>query len=360
MKQGRTLADFAEEVKRQAETKEDYVVDTRALTMQDNCDIHIEGVGRYDLTNRAHRQLGYRLGIPHKYYKRMMEEAPDLLARNANHWFLEKPETRMVRMLDGNIRAILSDRYRTLDNIDLAEAVLPAMGEAGMEVASCEVSPDFLHIKGISPREPVEIGPPEGFEWGKGHARVDVVQPGLVIRNSEVGAGSLQVLPAVHTVHCSNLAIFGKDGIRRFHLGEKLKGSSTGRAWRYLSDETKALTDAAIWGQVKDLIKASLEGQVFDDIVNELRDSRGHYIGVKPTLVIERLSDTEQLTKDEGDSVLEHLMAGGDLTKYGLHAAVTRAAEDLESYDRATDLEQLGSKVVRMKGHDWERFAIVV
>jgi len=35
----------------------------------------------------------------------------------------EKPERRMVRTLDGSTRAFLSDRYRPLDNFDLAHEV---------------------------------------------------------------------------------------------------------------------------------------------------------------------------------------------------------------------------------------------
>ena len=33
----------------------------------------------------------------------------------------------MVRTLDGQVRAVLSDRYRRLDNYDLAENVLPIL-----------------------------------------------------------------------------------------------------------------------------------------------------------------------------------------------------------------------------------------
>jgi hypothetical protein len=36
--------------------------------------------------------------------------------------------------------------------------------------------------------------------------------------------------------------------------------------------------------------------------------------------------------------VLKHLILGGSLTTWGLANAVTRAAQDAESYDRATEL----------------------
>ena len=64
-------------------------------------------------------------------YQRMRDQAPELLAANVNEWFQQKPERRMVRTLDGQMRAFLSDRYRRLDNFDLALAVLPVLKEMG-------------------------------------------------------------------------------------------------------------------------------------------------------------------------------------------------------------------------------------
>ena len=58
----------------------------------------------------AHRQIAARLEIPAKYYDRMRTEAPQMLAKNVNHWLHAQPETRMIRTLDGNVRAFLSDR----------------------------------------------------------------------------------------------------------------------------------------------------------------------------------------------------------------------------------------------------------
>lgn len=53
----------------------------------------------------------------------MRQEYPSLLDENINRWFQKTPERRMLRTLDGNIRAFLSDRYHRLDNLELAVAV---------------------------------------------------------------------------------------------------------------------------------------------------------------------------------------------------------------------------------------------
>ena len=52
-----------------------------------------------------------------------LADAPMLLADNANRWLKDKGEDRrLIRTLDGKARALLSDKYRPLENEDLAEA----------------------------------------------------------------------------------------------------------------------------------------------------------------------------------------------------------------------------------------------
>jgi hypothetical protein len=92
-------------------------------------------------TDLALSQIGERVGIPTKYLRKMQEEAPRLLTTNVNHWFGERPETRMVRTLDGTARAFLSNRYMRVDNYDVAGTALPVLlNTAGLRIASCEVT----------------------------------------------------------------------------------------------------------------------------------------------------------------------------------------------------------------------------
>ncbi|MDQ6772201.1 MAG: hypothetical protein M3024_04315 [Candidatus Dormibacteraeota bacterium] len=51
-------------------------------------------------------------------------------------------------------------------------------------------------------------------------------------------------------------------------------------------------------------------------------------------------------------------MLGGDLARYGALNAVTRAAQDAEDYDRATELEALGGVVLAMDHADWRPVAV--
>ena len=69
------------------------------------------------------------------------------------------------------------------------------------------------------------------------------------------------------------------------------------------------------------------------------------------------------LTEKEGAAVLRHLVdntdrpGGIDLTQYGLMNAITRTAQDAETYDRATELEKIGGSVIGMDSTLWDRIS---
>jgi len=116
MKPGKTLSELAIELERQSETKKDFIASTEVLEMNDLAEITLEDNAPLSVTEHAHTQIAARLDIPAKYYARMRSQAPELLAANVNEWFHQKPERRMLRTLDGHMRAFLSERYRRLDN----------------------------------------------------------------------------------------------------------------------------------------------------------------------------------------------------------------------------------------------------
>ena len=69
-------------------------------------------------------------------------------------------------------------------------------------------------------------------------------------------------------------------------------------------------------------------------------------------------SKTFNLNQGESDGVLNHLIRGGDLSAYGLLNAITRTAQDVESYDRSTELEAIGSKVLALPKSTWREIAL--
>ncbi len=183
MKNGKSLVELAQELERQSQAKKDFVASTEVMEMTPGGQLILDNSSSDDtydfsLTEVAHTQISQRLNIPLKYYKRMREDAPELLAQNVNTWFQHQPERRMIRTLDDKARAFLSDRYRRLDNYELAEVVLPVLCELGdgVKIVSSELTEKRMYIKAINQRLELEVKPG------------DVVQAGVCISNSEMGA----------------------------------------------------------------------------------------------------------------------------------------------------------------------------
>lgn len=347
MKSGKTLSELALELERQAESKKDYIASTEVLEMTDTGEIALGGDTRQEfaVTDHAHSQIAARLDIPAKYYQRMRSHAPDLLAANVNEWFHQKPERRMVRTLDGRMRAYLSERYRPLDNYDLAEAVLPVLKEMGegLKIVSTQLTESRMYIKVINERLEMEVK--EG----------DVVQAGIVISNSEVGQGSLKVEPLVYRLICENGMIAQDHSQKRYHVG---RNADVGEAYELFRDETLKADDRAFFLKVQDTVRAAVDITKFSTIVQRMKEATEQKIEGNPVKAVELVSQRFNFNTGESSGVLQHLIQGGDLSAYGMLNAITRTSQDLDDYERATDLERDGSRVLSLPASSWKEIAL--
>jgi hypothetical protein len=340
MRQGRNILDLADELQRQQETKRDFVADTRALEI-DESGMELDGLNGHKcgISSLAHEQIGQRVGIPKKYYDKMREASPALLAQNVNHWFRHTPERRMVRTLDGMVRAFLSERYRPLDNIDMAQAVLPSIAGMECQIISAELTDRRLYIKAVTKKLESEVRPG------------DVVQAGIVVSNSEVGCGSVKVEPLIYRLVCSNGLIVPDHSLKKYHVGREYGGEDVQEFYR---DETREADDKAFWMKLRDVVAGTLSQDIFARIVNKMREASERKIESDPVKVVEVTRERFGLTDDEKGQVLRHLIISGDLTAYGLSSAITRTSQDVPDYERATELERLGSEVITMPKREWE------
>ncbi len=345
MKQGRSLQELAVEIKRQAGAKKDYLVDTSAMQMVSygaSTTFRIDGIDEFDVNEIAHQQIGQYTEIPWKYYDRMRTESPGLLAENVNHWLHTErvPERRMIRTLDTNVRAFLSDRYRRIDNEQVAEAVLPIISRMdGARVESCEITDNKMYIKVVNPRitQDISVG--------------DTVQSGIVISNSEVGLGSVSVSPLIYRLVCSNGMIAADSSVRKYHVG---RANDSDFDFSILRDETIEADDKAFLMKLQDAVAAATSEATFSRIVSQMREAKDAKIEARSVpKVVELTAKQVGITQFETEGVLGHLIGGGDLSLYGLSNAVTRYAQDVKSYDRSTELEATGFKVLTLHPRIW-------
>ncbi len=346
MKQGKTLVELATEIERQAEHKQDFVVKSQALQIHTGPggasrlalgDVE-GGHGEYVVNELTHKQVGQHLGIPAAYYSKLRAEFPALLDNNVNTLLTASPdsERRMVRTIDGTARAFLSDRYRRLDNLDLLEAILPTLMETpGLEIASCEVTEQKLYLKVTTSRIQAEV------------KQGDVVQAGLLLSNSEVGLGAVSVQPYSVRLVCLNGAVHNDFGTRRNHVG-RLVTDTGDDAYRLFAEETLIADDRAFYLKVRDIVRGALSEIVFKRIVSQMREAAGARIGADPVQAVEVLSKKHSLNGDEQKGILRHLIEGGDLSLWGMANAFTRQSQEVESYDRATELEAIGGNIITL------------
>jgi hypothetical protein len=315
------------------------------------------GQGDFGITKHAKRQLAQKLQIPAVYFDRLADNYPDLLATNVNELFKRDQKRQMIRTLDGDVRAIVSDRYRVLDNYDFAEAVLPVMNEKGVEIVSCDITETKLYIKCLAPWLDREVEMPEGLKMGVGHnIFLRKVIGAMTISNSEVGAGGVSIAPSIFERQCTNLATFRSEGYGRMHIGKKHNGDES--VTEYLSDDTRKLDDAAVWSRARDVVAATLDGRVIDNIIKKMADARGNPIEGDPAKVVEVFGKKHGMTEGERGGLLKHLVGSGEMTQYGMQWAVTRLAGEAEDYDRASDLERLGGQVIELARSDWQQLAM--
>ena len=362
MKSGVTLQQMLTEVKRQSESKEDYLIAPNRLRMESygkemflhlSDDSGTELIEPMTITGIAHRQIGTHLRIPAAYYDRMREERPDLLAYNANTWFKQESSQRMLRTLDGSARAYLSNRYRRIDNIDIAGVTLPILGGLpDIRFESCQITESRMYIKAVNPRLQAEVSPG------------DIVQAGVIISNSEVGLGSVSIQPLIYRLVCSNGMVVNEAPFasppqnkppppRRNHVGRVTDSEEN---FSVYSQATLDAEDKAFVMKIQDTVRAAVEKARFAQVVGKMQEAKAAQMDTHDVPAIVKLASKEfHITDSESAGVLQRLIESNDLTLYGLSNAVTRHSQDVESYDRASELESIGYSILTMPPRQWSR-----
>lgn len=351
MKSGISLVEMAQEIQRQNDLKADYMLDTRSLRLEpfggglylnaydQSGDYAVEPL---EVNAIAHRQIGTHLKIPAAYYDKMLEEYPELLAQNVNAWFQREPAVRMVRTIDGTARAFLSNRYRRIDNLDIAGIVLPVLQEMeGMHFESCQLTDSRMYIKVVNTRLEAEVVPG------------DIVQSGIIISNSEVGLGSVSIQPLVYRLVCSNGMVVNDAQTRRNHVGRVNEASEN---YQLYSEKTLEADDKAFAMKIQDTVRAVVDEVRFTRVVNMMREAKDAPMNTAAVPgIVKLVSKDFHITDDESSGVLQRLIEGNDLTLYGLSNAVTRHSQDVKDYDRATALEGIGYNILSMLARQWSR-----
>lgn len=351
MKYGRSLVDLANELERQLSTKIDMIVPTPLMHHETDADgttsVTIEtpeGAKSFVTTEIFRRQLADKLKIPFAYFERMRSEQPTLLDRNVDTWLHEEPEQRMVRTLDGQARAFLSDRYRRRDNYDLMQHVFPILKRLpGARFESTELTASRMYIKVVTPELQFEMQPG------------DIVQAGVVVSNSEIGQGMVSVEPLIYRLRCKNGLIAVDRAMRKRHVGRQTDASTD--AVTIFKDDTLAADDTAFFLMVRDFVESAVSEATFTVAAEKMRRTLGIQIKGDPVKAVDSLATRFLFNEQERGGVLRALIAEADLTGYGLVNAVTGYAQAVDDYDRSTELEAVAGRMLEQTNAEWAALA---
>jgi len=312
-----------------------------------NLDVDRPGSGTesFVLTPHALGQMSTDLGIPKRYLDRMVESAPDLFRSNVHHWMYQEPNRRLIRAYtqpegeQPSARAWLSDRYRRLDNIEIAKRLLPEFGDLGTEVRfhQASITDEKFFLRAVFPRLEADIRVGDPVQWG------------VQIRNSEVGAGTFAIESFVLQLVCMNGMVVSKV-LNARHVGKRLGDN--------LSDEAIRADDKAFWLAARDELRASISEQAFQNVLATLRQTTDGVEIKQPIAATERLAKEFSLTEEEREAVLLSLASGGDMSRWGAISAITASAQKAEAFDRRVEMEEIGWDLANASQKTWERIAV--
>jgi hypothetical protein len=333
------IINLINELERLKATTHDVILPSQliqAVEDQGALKIDLKEHGRYPLNKWGANQLAEKAGIPVLYFDKMLENGlVDLTADNVNRWFKHDAATnRLVRVADGKVRAVLSDRYRMLDNYDVAIQAMDRASNFGAQVQNCELTDKRMYLRFILPHKQEDIKP--------GDAGI----PGLQISNSEVGDGAFRVEPFLYRMICKN-GLVGDHKLWQVHIGGK---NDIGEI---LKDDTKRKLDEALFGQVRDLIDATFDGRLLHRQIETLRLAEGIKFETKQSIteITDVTARDLSLSDERKNDLLRYFAKEGD-NLFGLVNGITRLAQDTKDFDERERMEryageQLEKKVVK-------------
>lgn len=296
----------------------------------------------------------------------------------------------------GIARALLSNRYARMDDIDGLMAMLKGISEAGVDPATLEITGDltetrmYVHVRAPEVacwapdllegyRSPFDTGV-EGTKrqahartmqerialgqrlvaergWRGGNEGGDlnyggthsfykagtepIIHAGFKLMNSELGNGRWMLAPEFTVLACDNGLVQTKEIFARTHVGSKM---DDGHVEWSLETQTKEL--AWVTSQTVDLVRLALSQDYLESKVAEMTAQAGHVIA-DADKAVEVLGQRLKFSKAEQEGILRHFLLGGQSTAGGLMAATTSFSQTLDP-DAAFELDGKAMQVLEL------------
>ena len=347
---------FAEEVTRIEQAKQDLLAPMARVAMLEPSKLQV-GDTSFGLTNNGHRQLAEKVGVPWDYYEKAAT-VPGLREYNVNAWArAQQNDKRLFRVLDGNVRAVLSSRFKPLDNFALLDAVVPALrdvGTDGMLMRTYALTESHLYLQVGFPTTETPVVQPDRHE---ALAKPIRLMAGLTIRNSEVGKSKFLIALTVWNLACWN-GLITENVLQQYHLGGELNGddAANGSIWR---DDTLAKELELIRLKARDIVRDAMDPARMLPVVDKARVALGDEVKVETEQLVTNVTKRFGLTQGEAKGAVENMMleGRGNLTRWGLVNGINALVHKMEDTDRQYEMERTAAALLEFKPNEWAMIA---
>jgi len=364
-----SLTQLMQKVQDQAARKADFLTPTNDLQKVTDPETNrpalvIEAKGgeptrHLDINSVAFQQLAAHCDIETRTARRLQDHYPVEFDTLINAHFQKEPKRKMLRTFldpdetNGTARALLSDRFKTYDNNDMLQTVLPPIMEndSQLQVVQANISDSKLYMRFKSL-----------VHTGAGANVADVMANGVGFSNSETGQGSVTAYQLFWTLACLN-GMQTENKTRSSHITSARDSDD----WGLLSGEAQEADNRALNLKLRDLVEAYSSREMFEQVLDKMKAAAADVIEGEYSVfdTVNNLGTVMRLTKKETSNVLDGLMntigqAGYEndrpLSRATLINAVTNVA-NTSDIDHADDWQRRGGQLLNMNARDWNRIA---
>jgi hypothetical protein len=248
--------------------------------------------------NNAITQTADKLGVNGKHVRDLINSDEqwqrDLIAHTLNQFSQHSTRNRvLVREVAGQVRAVLSDKYRRFNSHNIYSTFLEASANLGMQIIDAHYNDLITYI---------EVMYPKVFQVPTDNNGTEYLSFGSRLRHSDFGRSRLDMNMFTFKVKCLNGWV-GESIMKQVHLGSTLP-----EAIEFANDTMEADTKAQQLA-LRDVVSSVLSGDNIQAVVKKIKESSQKKLDFKDEY--KKLVAAGSLTKADVE-VLDKIVTDGD------------------------------------------------
>lgn len=297
------------------------------------------------LHRNAGRQLAEQLGIPAGWSQEWLdtggwrtEVIADVLS---TAWVNGEKKRLLMREHDGQVKAVLSDRYRRLEPSSLIEGFLEGTMKA--DLIPLRVRADDLRWSiEVAPISPMLITLPQGLQ--------DYVVPLFSLSSSDFGVGALELRWSILRLLCKN-GMVGASLSRQVHLGRQIPKEII-----LMEDTMKADTRASAL-LLRDTLASNANTEAIERMMLPIRSAAAEVLE-EPKEYLGGLVRARRISQQQSEKVESLLLQRdpnvipeGPVTRWTIGQGLSYLAQGATDLTGAIELERSAYRVI---SEDWK------